>query len=223
MLECEFCETKFLSEDQLDKHSCRERVRMEQLGTTLGMQAFKCYQQWFKCRKFTPPQKRAFIASPLYNSFLKYVKFRKKMGIPDDKIYIGIMAEENILPQHWYNDDIYRFAMKKFDSDYPVKTHVRITLVTLDRLKRIYGCDEISDVFNHLRPSDAIKLIQTRNLSPWFLLLSSRFKKYLHDETTKEERGLISNAMNLKHWKLMLEIKKRDIPETKKYIKQLNL
>lgn len=222
MFECQFCGAQFLSQENLDDHRCREMERFDELETTAGMQAFRCYQIWFKARGFRPPQKRAFVSSPLYNSFFRYIKYKRKMGIPDDKIYIGIMAEENILPQNWYNDDIYRYAMKKFDSEFDPKTHARITLVTLDRLAKKFDC-EISQVFDHLRPSDTIKLIQSRNLSPWVLLLSPRFKKYLHEETTKEERMMISSAMNIKHWKMMFELKKNKVPETKDYIKQLNL
>jgi hypothetical protein len=222
MFECVYCGTKFLTKENLEEHSCREKERFDQLETTAGMMAFMCYQIWFKARGFRPPEKRAFVSSPLYTAFFRYVKYRGKMGIPDDKIYIGIMAEENILPQHWYNDDIYRFAMKKFDGEFDPKVHVRITLVTLDKLARKFDC-EISEVFDHLRPSDTIKLIQSRNFSPWVLLLSPRFKKYLHEETTKEERMMISNAMNIKHWKLMFKIKKNKVPETKNYIDQLNL
>lgn len=222
MFECEYCGTQFLTEEKRSKHKCRESIRFDQLETTTGMQAFRCYQIWFKARGFRPPQKRAFVSSPLYNAFFRYVKFRKKMGIPDDKIYIGIMADENILPQHWYNDDIYRYAIKKFDSEFDPKVHTRITLVTLDRLAKRFDC-KISEVFDHLRPSDTIKLIQSRNFSPWVLLLSPRFKEYLQNETTKEERMMISTAMNIKHWKLMFQTKKSKVSMTKEYIQQLNL
>jgi len=222
MFECEYCGAQFLTEETINAHSCKEKTRFTELETTTGMQAFRCYQIWFKARGFRPPQKRGFVSSHLYNSFFRYVKYRRKMGIPDDKIYIGIMASEGILPQHWYNDDIYRYAIKKFDSDFDPKVHIRITLVTLDKLARKLDC-EISEVFDYLRPSDAIKLIQSRNFSPWVLLLSQRFKKYLQEETTKEERMMISSAMNIKHWKLMFEIKKDKVSETKEYINQLNL
>lgn len=222
MFECEYCSARFLTEEQYTAHSCRTKERVAGLTTTKGMKAFKCYQLWFRARGFRPPEKRAFASSKLYNVFFRYVDFSRRMGIPDDKIYIGIMATDNILPQHWYNDDIYRYAMKQFDKDFEPKVHTRITLVTLDKLSRKFDC-EISEVFDHLRPTDVAKLIQSRNFSPWVLLLSPRFKKYLQSETSREERGIISSAMNLNHWKLMLELKKKHVPETKDYISRLNL
>lgn len=222
MFECEYCDTAFLTEEQLGRHTCREGKRFEELKTKDGIQAFRCYRLWFKARNFIPPTQRTFVTSTHYKAIFRFVKFRKKMAIPDNKIYIEIMASNEIMPCHWYNDDIYRYAMKKFDVEYSPQTHARITITTLEKLSKIFKC-EIGEVFDHLRPLDTVNLIQTRNLSPWILLLSPRFKRYLETETNEQERGMICHAMNIKRWKSLLKLKKKYIPKSKEYIQQLNL
>lgn len=222
MFECSYCDAKFLTEKRFNSHKCRNKDRALELESPQGMSAFKYYLAWFKYRHLKEPSKDTFINSKYYNALFSFVKYAKKMGIPDTNIYIQFMSRENILPSHWYNDDIYKFFIDYFDNDCDPQIHARVTLKSMDRLANHFQC-KICEVFDHLRGADVIKLVQSRNLSPWILLFSKRFAEYLESETTTEEQKLIEQAVSLSKWKIILEAKRNHIPEIREYIAQLNL
>jgi hypothetical protein len=132
------------------------------------------------------------------------------------------MVRETIVPQHWYNPDIYDFFIDYFDNECSPNTHARITLTTLDKLATICEC-ELGEVFDNLTPEDAIKLIQSRNLSPWIILLSLKFKTFLMNDVSTTQRALIENVIRMNRWKRIMEQKRNFIPEIKEYIRQVGL
>jgi len=222
MFECQYCETKFLTEEKFQKHTCRQRDRMIELDSFPGTAAFTYYVLWFKKRNLREPSKDTFVVSKYYSAFFKFVKFVREMGIPDVNLYIKLMSQESIQPSHWYNDDIYNFFINYLDNECSPNTHIKITLLTLDKLANHFDC-EINEVFDHLRASDTINLVQTRNLSPWVLLLSKKFKQYLQKEVNAEESKLIENAIHINKWKLIMESKRNFIPKTREYLTQLDI
>jgi hypothetical protein len=184
--------------------------------------AYKNYQTWFKKRNLPNPSQEIFIGSKYYKVFYTFTDYALKMGIPDVSLYIELMAKDSILPQHWYNDDIYSYFINQFDKENDAKVHLRITLTTMERLSSAFGC-KISEVYSHLKPQDLIKLIQSRNLSPWALLLSKKFHEYVRNETNYEEQKLIESVINLDKWQLILDVNKGSINEVKNYLSQLDL
>lgn len=222
MFECDYCSTKFVTDKEFNKHTCREQDRLKELTTPKGITAFKYYTLWFSKRELLKPAKDSFISSRFYNVFLKFNKFVKSMGIPDIELYIQFMCRENILPAHWANADIYEYFMEYFDNECPIKKHIVITAKTLDKLTDILEC-EMSEVFTNMHASDMANLIQSRNLSPWVLLLSPKFREYLINDVTHEQRKLIESVIKVNRWKAIIESNRKSIPETKKIIKELGL
>ena len=92
----------------------------------------------------------------------------------------------------------------------------------MERIAKSLECP-MGEIFTHLQVSDVIKLIQSRNLSPWVLLLSKKFKAFYKTTPTTEERRLLEDVIKLGRWQLIMETKKQLIPETKKYLDQLDL
>lgn len=222
MFECQYCKAKFLTEENYSKHKCDQETRMGELDTRRGMSAFMYYRQWFEKRNLPLPSKETFIVSKYYKTFFKFAEFAQSMGIPDVGLYIRLMSSEAILPVHWYNTDIYNFFLDQFDTEFSPTIHTRITLGSMERISKVLECP-MSEIFAHLRVSDVIKLVQSRNLSPWVLLLSKKFKTFYQTVPTSEERTLLENVINLGRWKIIMDTKKHLIPETKKYLNQLNL
>jgi hypothetical protein len=195
---------------------------MEELETKSGITAFLYYKVWFKKRNLFEPKISSFISSRYYNSFFKFVLFVNKVGIPDPTLYIEIMSSENILPSHWYNEDIYNFFKSRYDDDISPKTHVRITLTIMSKLSRILNC-EINEIFNHIEPIDLARLIETKNISPWVLLFSPKFKHFFANKLNNEEKKIIEQTININLWKLIIEKNRKYIPEIKKYIEDIQL
>ena len=221
MFECQYCDTGFLTEVQFNKHNCREKERMMVLETPSGITAYGYYKTWFQKKKMNIPTKNTFISSRHYNPFFTFAKFVKQMGIPDTKIYIEFMVERGVMPQHWYHSAIYGVFIDHFDNTCPMTTHTRITLFTMDRLATTFEC-EIGDVIFKLKAGDLAKLIQSRNLSPWVLLLSEKFRIML-TSIPVSERDYIESVINLNRWKLIVERNRNHRAETKSYLDQLDL
>lgn len=222
MFECVYCKTPFLTEVNFKKHKCDQETRMGELDTRRGISAFRYYRLWFEKRNLMIPKKETFITSKYYNTFFKFAEFAKDMGIPDVELYIKLMSEDGVLPAHWYNKDIYDYFLEKFDTEFEPKVHTRITLGSMERIAKALDCP-MSDIFIHLKPSDVIKLTQSRNLSPWVLLLSKKFKDFYQNHTNTEERQILMNVIKLGRWKMIMETKKHLIPETKSILDQLHL
>jgi hypothetical protein len=222
MFECEYCKTPFLTEVNYNKHKCDQETRMGELDTRRGISAFRYYRLWFEKRKLLQPKKETFIVSKYYNTFFKFAEFAKDMGIPDVDLYIELMSLDAILPAHWYNKDIYAYFIEKFDTEYSPTVHTRVTLGSMERIAKALDCP-MSEIFTHLKPSDVIKLTQSRNLSPWVLLLSKQFKVFYQTQVNTEERQLLMDVIKLGRWKLIMETKKHLIPETKAILDQLDL
>lgn len=204
MYECEFCEAKFISDEGIREHTCRQKERMQQLNTPLGRVAYSYYKLWFKYRKYLIPAKESFIVSKSYNPFLKFVKYAKKMGIPNVPLYIKFMSQEGILPQHWYNDDIYEYFIDYLDKECSHVEHLKITLKSFDRISEALDCD-IGEIFDYMRPIDVINLIETRNLSPLVLFFSVKFRNFVKYVASDVEKHLIDQAMNVNRWKPIIE------------------
>jgi hypothetical protein len=222
IFECEYCETKFLTEKEFGKHRCREQERAEMLCTNEGVEAYTCYKTWFKKRKRFTPSQQIFIGSRYYNTFIKFAKFSDKVAIPDVDMYIGLMVEKEVLPQHWYHADIYEMFLEYLDYECSPQAHLRITLQTLERISGIFEC-KMGEVFFELEPADMVRLIQSRNISPWVLLLSPKFKLVLANEMIVNEREFVENAIKLDRWKLIIKRGEKHIPEIRTYINQLDL
>lgn len=223
MFECQYCEAKFQTENGLAQHSCRSMARIKELeNSNTGTQAFLLYKLWFTKRKLREPSIKSFVSSRYYNSFLKFIDFSRKVGIPDTGIYLDIMCSDNILPQHWYNQDIYNLFKSKFDSLVPPETQLRISFITIERVSKIFDC-KLGDIFNYIDPIDLIKLIDSKNISPWLLLFSKKFKIYTSTIKNPEHITLLDNAIKINSWEVIIRQNSKSIENIKKYINAADL
>lgn len=222
IFECEYCKTKFLTEENYKKHKCDNEIRVSEVNTPRGERVFDYYVLWFKERSLPAPSKEIFIGSKYYNTFFKFHEYATKMHIPDINLYIKLMSKESILPQHWYNDDIYNFFLDHLDNECSYMTHVRITLSSLERLASSLDC-KISEVFDKIGGRKIIDFIQSRNFSPWVLLFSNKFKQFLQNSASPEEHTLVEKVIDLDKWRKIIADHEDDASAVKDYLKQLDL
>lgn len=220
--ECKFCGTRFKIESRYMSHRCRAMIRDEQIRTPLGHTAWSYYQKWMKSHRRAVPSIETFLTSKFYTTFIKFAQFAQKVGLPDVDTFIWYMREKKIPPVIWINNDIYtsyiEFIDKKSDPN-------KQALQTIDRLFKL--ADEfqvdVSDVFEHLDPNDVILMLHRRQISPWILLHSKKFREFLINKTTDQEKIILESIIRPDYW----AGKKKQFPEVvaqmKKYVHELDL
>ena len=110
------------------------------------------------------------------------------------------------------------FLDKKAD---PYKAADR-TINCLFKLADEFNCD-VQDIFEHLNANDVIQLLHRRQLSPWILIHSPKFKQFLINKTTKDQRIVMQTIIRPDYW----AEKKSKLPEVviqmKRYVSELDL
>lgn len=217
--ECEFCEKKLSTKEKYDKHNCTYKKRNAVLLTSKGNTAFVYYNIWMKMRSAKEKNKLTFLHSKYFSCFIDFVKFSNIKGIPNKKLYIKFMVTNNILPNLWRDDRMYKFFIDYYDTNVSPVEKVNDSLRTLNKLSEILETD-LGDVISHLTASDISRLIHERQLSPWLLLLSDRFKTYLHYLKDQSQYILLTNTIDIDFWKKEMRTHKEDVLKIKQIIKE---
>lgn len=220
--ECKFCGTRFKIETRFMSHRCKAMQRDDQIKTPLGQTAWSYYQKWMKSYRRTIPSIETFLSSKFYTSFIKFAQFAQKVGLPDIDTFIWYMKEKNIPPVIWVNSDIYasyiEFVDKKSD---PNKQATR-TIEYLFRLAEEYQVD-VSEIFDYLVPNDVILMLHRRQLSPWILLHSQKFKEFLVNKTTDQEKIALEAIIRPSYWADKKAKHPEIVVQMKKYVNELDL
>ena len=219
---CEYCDAKFTKEQKYTLHNCEKKKRIKVINTTTGRSAFRYYCEWRKCNNYKPPVLSTFIDSKYFNSFIKFVEYSKNMNIPEPNEYIKFMSSKQLLPQHWDNDNAYVEYIQYFDLNRTPREQVNTSITTLATMARIFECD-VADVLDHLRPGEMIKLLQARKLSPWVLLFSDKFHKFLLNKVSMEQGIFIQNFINPTIWQQRFKNNPTLVNEIKNSVKNLKL
>lgn len=219
---CKYCYANFKLTKNFKKHRCEQMKRHEMLDTKTGKKAFMLYKDWLRLKHRIPPSKETFLNSRYYMSFIKFVKFTRKMAIPSVSDYIKLMVNLSMEPHFWIKLDVYQHYIDKFDKMYTATQQASISVDTFLQLSKIFECD-IDDVFKELTADDVIKLIQAKKLSPWLLLLSDKFLSFLQNKATSEQQILIQTIINPTKWKHLFDSKKQDVKQMRKIVKELGI
>jgi hypothetical protein len=214
--ECEYCGKKLSTQAKLDKHTCEPKKRHETLKTKTGSTAFGYYVYWMNKLGRRVTKKETFIASRFFHPFVKLVKFARGVGMPEPKFYIDYMIEKELPPNLWLTEQLYMEYFKLFDEIVPPKKLASATIKTLSSLASIFECD-IKDVIFKLEPIQLIQLINERKLTPWILLLSPSFLRYMRTVADAQDRIMLDSIVDASRW---AERFKND-PETTKLMKSL--
>jgi len=188
--ECSFCESRFVHETKFTKHRCDLMVRDEYVRTDVdGRFAFRVYKTWIEVRGYQRPRRSAFIESKYYNTIVKFVDFYREMMLPDLEDYMRFMVEDNLLPGMWSNAGIYEQYLIAFDDRVRPLKQADITFKYMDVLTESLDCT-YAELFDYIDVREMVKLIQCRRFSPWVLLSSKRFMRYLAECNPNEAPAL---------------------------------
>ncbi len=185
--ECMHCHGKFVREDRYLAHRCKMMERDEEFHTPIGQSAWVYYDKWMRAYRRLVPAPSAFLKSRYYQSFVKFAKMVQVLHLPDVDAFILLMKEKDISPTIWANDQVYAIYLEYLDRRSTPAQQAKITVDTLFKIADAAEC-EVSDVFTILEPNEVISLLRERRISPWLLLFSPKFKDFLVNHTTPEQR-----------------------------------
>lgn len=220
--ECRFCGQRFKIETRFMNHRCKQMIRDEEIRTPIGQAAWSFYQKWMKAYRRAVPSIEVFMTSNYYVTFIKFARFAQKVGLPDIDTFIWYMKEKDIPPTIWKNEEIYASYLEFLDRKSDPKKAAEHTINYLFKLADEFQVD-VSEVFDCLQPSEVILMLTRRQLSPWILLHSKKFKEYFINKTTDQEKITMEAIIRPAYW----AEKKKKHPEIvalmKKYVAELNL
>ena len=220
--ECTFCGMKFKLEDRFMNHECKAMKRDAEIKTPLGQAAYSFYEKWMKLQRRRVPKLETFLTSRYYNTFIKFAKFSKKVGLPDINLFITYMIKTDIPPTIWCNDQVYVGFIEYLDKRADPTKQAQSTINYLFKIADSLDID-VSEVFEHLSGNDVIQMLHRRQLSPWILINSPKFKQFLIHRVTDEERITMTAIIRPPLWAEKKANHPEIIAQMKKYVQELNL
>lgn len=218
---CKFCEAGFVNEDRYLKHRCKEMERDEQMRTPEGLAAWEHYKTWLTLQRRQPPTVQTFLSSKYYTSFYKFAVFAKKVGIPNTEQYIRRMIRHKVNPTIWTSDEIYTEYLKYLDTGKDPYIQVKHTVDFLFKAAKILECN-VDDIFDHLEPDEVIQMLRRRQISPWILIHSPKFKAFV-EKMSVDQKMVFKTVVKPDVWVQ----RRRDNPEVaskmKEIVRELNL
>lgn len=176
------------------KHHCAQRERLEELKSARGQTAYTMYSEWMRLQKRSVPPADTFLISKQYRYFVNFVDWVEKTAIPNPMQFVKVMVDTDTAPVLWCRHTTYALYLQWYDNQYPplqqfVETYDRLAELALDM-----RCD-ILDVYFQLGAEEIARLVRRRKLSPWLLVVSTRFLKYVAG-LPAHERDMLNEAIN---------------------------
>lgn len=222
-LTCEYCRLDFKRQVNFEKHECNAMEKFNYLRTPQGQAAFHYYKEWLKLSKHNGSIKEdTFLSSRYFTSFQKFMDYSNKMMLPNKTAFIKYMISLNMQPSSWSNDEVYVKYIENLDQSFTPSEQAEETVKTLYELSRIFEC-KVNEVFLYLEAGDCVRLLKTRKLSPWVLLLSSLFYSYMQTKLSLEQQNIIQSVINPLLWRNKFENAKNDVIYMKEIVKELDL
>lgn len=219
---CKFCHKSFTNETYYLKHYCKEMKRHDEFQSPTGQAALGYYQRWMRVKKRNPPAASAFLTSKYFRTFMNFAQFVAKVSLPLPDKFIWLMNEKDYPPTMWTNDDAYTQYLEFLDRRADPMEQVSLSIKTLLNLADAYDVD-IADVFDAIRPQELIHMVRLRQLSPWLLLHSIKFKLFFRDKMTDEQKIILETLINPEYWSEQFENKEADVEKIKVYVEEMNI
>lgn len=221
VFQCNHCHHRFVHEDRLLRHRCKQMIRKEEMETPQGQAAWFHYQAWMRAQHHLIPHIKSFLHSKFYQPFIRFAKFAKQVRIPDPELYIQQMVNLDMQPTLWTDDRVYVQFLEYMDRKVPATKNAQITIETLFDFADALDC-EIGEVFDHIDANEVIQLMRQRKLSPWLLLQSDKFKRF-YANLSNEQKIHLGTIIRAKYWSKKLESNPEIVEQMKKFIQELGL
>jgi hypothetical protein len=197
-------------------------LRDEEIRTPLGQAAWSYYQKWMKSQRKAVHSIESFLTSKYYTTFIKFAQFAQKVGLPDTDAFIWYMTEKEIQPVIWVNDKIYESYINFVDTKSDPYQQAKKTFDFMFKIADEFECD-ISDIFNYLDANDVIQMLHRRQMSPWILLHSPKFKQFLINKVTDSERIIMESIIRPDYWGEKKTKNPEIVAYMKKFVRELDL
>lgn len=187
LLTCSFCHKIFKSDSIFLSHSCKQKKRMEEASSPMGMAACSLYQTWFRKQNKVPPRPESFISSKYFRTFILFAEFVKQVKLPTPDLFISLMLARGYPPYMWRTNDIYIEYLMYLDTKVSPLDHVEKSIETLQKICNTNSIP-ISDFYSNTTPEALLQLLELRQISIWIIFFSSKFKqlwKEKFNETNK--------------------------------------
>jgi hypothetical protein len=74
-----------------------------------------------------------------------------------------------------------------------------------------------------LEPNEVIVLLRERQLSPWILLFSKKFKEMLVNRVSDEQRIIMESIIRPQYWTTKFKKLPNDVATMRKYVEELDI
>jgi hypothetical protein len=219
--QCTYCSKKFVLERAFMNHKCTDMEKAEMLKTVDGQAAYVYYSYWLKKKNKKAPPIETFLHSSYFRSFMNFVDFVKGVNLPSYEKYIDIMLEKSISPLLWPRNECYSMYLQWYDNKVEPLEQVSISVDTILDLSEKVGVTPV-ELFNNLHIRDIMQLIQERQLSPWFLLCSKKFKEKLAVASEDDSKQLMK-LIGINYWASKLVDNEKEVNEIKQIVNALEL
>jgi len=219
---CSYCSKAFASDVRFLKHNCKEKQRTTETKTLIGQIAYIFYEKWSKQQYGKTVDTTSFITSRYYKSFIVFANFVKNIkGLAEPDLFIRLMIDNKFPPNMWYNPKVYIKYLTYIETTTSTSDKIVKTLSVLESIADKNNC-ELSNVFNYTPLSVITQLIYSHKISPWVLLHSKQFIKFIMTLNT-EEQTILDDLINPKEWKQTFDTNTKSVKVIKKCLRQLNL
>lgn len=219
---CKHCGKGYIREKAYLEHMCKQMKRQEEIQTPAGQAAWTYYQCWFRTMKKMPPQIASFMESKYYRTFINFSQFVNKVQLPMPEKFIWLMVTKEYPPSMWMLDDVYVLYLEFLDYKTTPMEQVNTSINTLFKLADSSNID-VADVFSNMHPSDLIQMLRTRQLSPWLLLMSRKFKEYYVNKTNTEQQQILETLIPPEAWATRFEKHAATLPQIKRCVSELGI
>lgn len=214
---CKFCEYVFKDESERQNHSCKNYDRIKILGTVNGIASYNLFKMWRSKKKYSISGMDEFVNSRYFTVFIHLHEFMVKKSIYDSSHYIDFCISKDLLPNNWYSEDVYIEYLIFYDRTVSPIDQYKKSQEFIKRLCSIIGCSN-HEVFKYLHFDEVLKMICSKNLSPWYLLLDKGFDIFYFKTITKDQKILMDAVIDRDLWRRKLTNSPSVIVEIKKLL-----
>lgn len=195
------------------QHECSEMKRAAEIRTPMGIAAYNVYSLWMSTANRKVPSIETFSMSRYFNSIIKFVEWSRKVKLPSNEHFIKLMVTMNMLPTLWCRDECYSLYLEWVDRTSDPLDQAGVTIDTLFKISEVSNTT-VAGVFAFLNYREVMQLIRQRLLSPWLLLCSTEFKKFLTG-LEGPERDELLHLIGYSYWAEKFEANPKVVEQMK--------
>ena len=222
--ECKYCSKLFVRETMFLQHKCKNMIRAEEMQSPIGQAALDYYVKWMRTYNRLVKNPESFIHSKYYRTFIEFAKFVKSVKLPEVDKFMWLMKERDLPPSLWKTDEVYNIYLEFLDNQMSPMEKVKISVKTLLNKAEMLEID-VSEIFSQTATSinEILHMLRTRQLSPWLLLESKKFKQKYKNEASEEQKILLETFIRPDYWIEKRKNNPKIVKKIQRIVSELNI